>query len=272
MAPSAPSPLAVAPERGSLRPVLGPARPSACSVWLASGSALLAAAALAACPPEGGGLAPVPGDQTRIAVARFVSDDGAFFSVVWRDGRSLSTTGHDIWANSTGPCVQDDPAGGRPVCTDASAQDAPAIATTGFVLGGVNPPPYPATFGAIIGWQDARNGDLDIYARRDGGDRRLGGAWDTVAVAICTATGNQTDVSVAGSDPRGAAAFAWVDRRNGDADIFAAHVDSTGTPTWAVDGNPVCTAAGDQTDVRIFPLLDGGFLLCWLDGRAAPAL
>jgi len=38
----------------------------------------------------------------------------------------------------------------------------------------------------------------------------------------------------------------WKDERNGNIDIYAQRIDASDVPLWAVDGVPVCTAAGDQ--------------------------
>lgn len=107
----------------------------------------------------------------RLAVARHRSDD-AFGSVVlrlpWRDGRD-SETGPDVWTGAAYACVPDDPAGGSPACVAPSTQDAPSIAVTGFAPSFPNPPIWPATHGVIVAWQDDRNGDWDISARRTEG-------------------------------------------------------------------------------------------------------
>src|SRR5207249_4447088 len=143
-------------------------------------------------------------------------------------------------------CVQTDPSGGADVCSDAGDQDRPSIAPTGFpcpgeCFGRVNS-------GTVVAWQDARNGsDLDIYARHL--DRVAPpAAWDSAAIAICSAPGDQSDVTVRG-DEGGGATLAWVDRRSGAADLYAQRVDSAGVAQWTAGGIPLCDAVGDQTDL-----------------------
>ena len=79
--------------------------------------------------------------------------------------------------------------------------------------------------GAIITWQDYRNGNNDIYAQRI----NAGGTvqWTLNGVAICTETHSQTYPTIV-SDGSGGAIITWQDDRNGNNDIYAQRIIALG--------------------------------------------
>ena len=66
----------------------------------------------------------------------------------------------------------------------------------------------------------------------------------------------------------GATIMTWPDNRNGNIDIFAQKVDSTGLRLWATDGVAICTAAGDQDVIRMISDGAGGAIIVWMDKRS----
>lgn len=66
----------------------------------------------------------------------------------------------------------------------------------------------------------------------------------------------------------GATIIAWADTRNGNQDIFAQKVDSTGLRLWATDGVAICTAAEDQDNIRMVSDGAGGSIIVWMDKRS----
>ena len=76
--------------------------------------------------------------------------------------------------------------------------------------------------------------------------------WRLDGAPVCTAANSQRDPTIV-SDGAGGAIFAWQDDRNGNFDIYAQHVLSTGAvdPAWPADGRTLCTAAGDQFTPKI---------------------
>jgi len=75
---------------------------------------------------------------------------------------------------------------------------------------------------------------------------------------------------VAVTDGAGGAFLFWEDSRNGNKDIYGTHIRYDGSldPAWPADGLGICTAAGDQTNIRAVPDGSGGVVVCWLDARS----
>ena len=179
---------------------------------------------------------------------RVVSDGAGGAIVVWEDARTttefdiyiqhIDASGNPTWATN-----------GVPVSAIAlSNQHNPAIVTDNMG-------------GAIVVWQDHRNGRPDIYAQRfDGSGAAL---WDSVVV--CAAPLAQ-QVPVAIPDASHGVIATWVDRRAGLGDIYAQRVTSEGIVAWTINGVPVCADMEDQAT----PVLanDGlGLFVAWADNR-----
>ncbi|HEY2953644.1 MAG TPA: FlgD immunoglobulin-like domain containing protein [Candidatus Eisenbacteria bacterium] len=251
-------------------------------VWLVAGLAAFPARSRSACPPDGGALCTAPGDQYQLAGDALFFDFGTLgpihgMYVAWTDLRNASTSGPDIYYTRNLSCVDSTTATGAALCTEPGAQERPSLAISGKP--GRHPFPGTQGFGVPVVWQDARGADWDIYSRRVAGATPFAPgpfAWDMTSIAICTETGDQTVPQVVGWGYGGAIA-AWVDRRSGNADIYAQCLDSVGTALWGTGGIPVCTASGDQTDLRIIPdspvaQENRGAWLFWLDWRGDAAI
>ena len=141
---------------------------------------------------------------------------------------------------------------GRAVCTANNDQIIPAITPDG-------------SGGSIIAWQDYRDGNYDIYAQR----LNAGGVaqWTANGVAICTADSNQQQPQLVG-DGSGGVIIAWSDFRNGNFDIYAQRVNSSGAVLWTPNGVTVSTAAFDQFGIAMISDGLGGAILTWEDNRA----
>lgn len=128
--------------------------------------------------------------------------------------------------------------------------------------------------GAIITWYDTRNGGFDwnIYAQRI--DATGSPLWTINGVAICDTIGTQ-QISHITSDGAGGAIVAWVDDRNGNFDIYAQKINSTGVIQWSKNGVIICNAIKDQnlnTQDRKSIISDGsgGAIIAWDDYRSFP--
>ncbi|MDH3199159.1 MAG: hypothetical protein OEO21_13060, partial [Candidatus Krumholzibacteria bacterium] len=119
--------------------------------------------------------------------------------------------------------------------------------------------------GVIVVWEDGRGGvDDDLYAQRL--DATGNALWTADGVALCTAAGNQLNTALL-ADGAGGAFFAWLDSRGG-ADIYAQHVDATGSALWVANGAGVCTAASAQYTPDLVSDGAGGVIIAWEDARA----
>jgi len=182
-----------------------------------------------------------------------IASDGAGGAIVaWMDGRSSSFDVYCRRINSAGtPQWAVD---GVALCTQAGTQSGVVIAADG-------------SGGAVVAWQDARAGNLDIYARRinSAGTPQ----WTADGVALCTQPGDQDGPSLV-ADGTGGAIVAWRDLRGGvNTDVYAARVTNTGFVPWAADGIVLCNAAGDQGFPMAIADGSGGAVVAWDDGRGA---
>lgn len=137
-----------------------------------------------------------------------ITSDGATGAIItWQDERlgesdiyaqRLSgTTGERLWTVS-----------GVIVANAASVQQFPTLTQDG--LGG-----------AILAWEDARNGTSDVFAQRltSAGARR----WAANGIAVSSAAGNQYQPIIApGQDS--VAVIVWADQRTGGSDLYAQRV------------------------------------------------
>ncbi|MBN2098609.1 MAG: hypothetical protein JW753_03330 [Dehalococcoidia bacterium] len=122
--------------------------------------------------------------------------------------------------------------------------------------------------GAIITWDDHRSTYYtDIYAQRVDSSGAI--QWNADAVAICTASGWQSDSQIT-SDGSGGAIVTWEDNGYDDyCDVYAQKVDSGGAVQWVADGVAICTASDDQYYPQIVSDGSGGAIITWQDERSA---
>ncbi|MBC7695875.1 MAG: T9SS type A sorting domain-containing protein [Burkholderiales bacterium] len=182
---------------------------------------------------------------------KIISDNAGGGIIVWEDSvnfywdvyaQRISSSGITIWTT-----------GGVGICTAPNAQINPKIDIDG--LGG-----------AIITWQDKRNNvDYDVYTQRINSTGAV--LWNTNGLLVCNSMNSQTNARIEPDGSNGAL-IGWVDKRNGtDYDIYAQHINSTGSVQWATNGVAVCTAVGNQSAFDMKYLGSTGVLLAWKDGR-----
>ena len=155
---------------------------------------------------------PVCTDSSEQNRPALISDGVGGFIIAWTD---LSDDGGNIYAqrfDSNGNALWT--SNGVAICTAADIQDNSQIAPDN-------------QGGAIISWMDYRNEWLgDIYSQRIDSDGNL--IWNTNGVAICTATGEQSDQQMI-SNGSGGSILVWYDTRNGvDENIYAQNVNYLG--------------------------------------------
>lgn len=182
---------------------------------------------------------------------RIVSDGAGGAIVTWEDART--STNFDIYAQRVDASgVPQWTTDGVELCVADFNQHNPTIAPDG-----VN--------GAIVVWQDHRNGTPDIYAQRVDDSGNV--LWDIDGVALCTATRHQL-TPVAIEDGLGGAIAVWVDRRAGLGDIYAQRVDMDGTMLWTANGVALCTEPADQAVPVLTAAGDNGAVVAWADQRS----
>lgn len=209
-----------------------------------AGALAWGAAGAAVCAVDGGQAEPVA-----------VADGSGGALVFWEDDRDAGATGTDIYGQRlTSAGAQQWTAGGAVVSTAAGSQAAIAAAPDG-------------SGGAIIAWEDARNGGLDIYAMR------LNGAgtarWFVSGRPVCDAAGPQHGPVVA-ADPYGGAWVAWSDGRTdawSDEQVYAQALAGDGLPRWALNGQPAGPAEGNQAAAAVAGTGGGTMALAWVDQR-----
>jgi hypothetical protein len=200
-----------------------------------------------------------PGQNVPIAaipithLAPKITTDGAGGAIIaWQDARWGTTLDENIYAQHVS--VQGDvlwTANGIPVSDALGNQEDPQIASDGVG-------------GAIIVWEDHRNGNMDIYAQRVSGNGTA--YWDSNGVAICVAENDQDGPRVI-SDGSGGAVITWTDTRGSAQDIYAQRIDADGDTLWAADGVPICTHSADQRYPGLTTDGASGAIIVWKDMR-----
>ncbi len=148
-----------------------------------------------------------------------VSDGSGGAIITWWDYRSGSS--YNVYAqrvNSDSTVAW--AANGVAICTETGDHSSPNASTLAIASDGSS--------GAIITWQDYRNGsDYDIYAQLANASGAV--QYPDSGVAISTATGDQT-VPTLVSDGSGGAIITWQDARSssGYYAIYAQHLGSDG--------------------------------------------
>jgi hypothetical protein len=188
--------------------------------------------------------------KTGLALGGMISDGAGGAIITWHDRRNFT---NDIFAQriaSDGTVMWT--TNGVTVCSQPEHQQNPALAPDG-------------SGGAIIAWEDRRDGGYDIYAQKL--DASGAPQWTAGGIPICDSGQNQTTARVA-EDGSGGAVIAWSDRRNTvDFDIFAQRVDASGVIQWGF-GSAVGAWMQDQIDCQLIHIGSGETIVTWIDGRS----
>lgn len=176
--------------------------------------------------------------------------DASGATIAWQDDRDGVSSDLFIQRVSAAGAPQWG-ANGIPLCIATGNQFFPSMIGDG--AGGV-----------FVAWQDARNGDPDVYAQRVSA---LGASlWASNGIAACTARYEQLAPRLV-PDGFGGAILAWDDYRDFNADVFAQRLNASGARQWAVGGVPLCTDLSEQYSAGIVPDGGGGAIVIWTDYR-----
>lgn len=168
--------------------------------------------------------------------------------------KCLITTGAPIWSNDVSIHG-----------AQANAQTTPQIINDG-------------KNGVFVLWSDPRlaTTNADIFAQRIKNDGTL--MWGVNGRIICEATANQTVPQFTRHTTNGFVA-AWTDFRNGNNDIFAQRVDTSGNRLWKTGTIPsqdsigiaVCVIStsglNNQSTPKVINDGSNNFILAWNDNR-----
>jgi hypothetical protein len=187
--------------------------------------------------------------------SQIISDGAGGAIIVWRDFRNGISK--DIYAqrvNGSGNVQWT--TNGVLVCGAAGDQQNPQIEND-------------AAGGAIITWQDARNGsgNDDIYAQRVNSTGSI--QWLSNGVTVCAASNSQVSPIIAITDT-GEAIITWNDYRVSlpDLDVYTQKLNSSGVVQWKTDGALVCDIPGAQAyNPKIVSDGNKGALIVWTDAR-----
>ncbi len=189
---------------------------------------------------------------TAVGHQRFptIAADGSGGAIAtWQDYRSGTYDVYTQRVNASGAVQWT--ADGVALCTSTGNQYKPKIVSDG-------------SGGAIVTWYDYRSGNYDIYVQRVNASGAV--QWTANGVALCTATWDQMDPTIA-SDGSGGAIVTWHDYSSGTGDIYAQKVNASGTVQWTTDGVPLCSTAGNQVNPTIAEDGSGGAIVTWSDYR-----
>ena len=104
-----------------------------------------------------------------------------------------------------------------------------------------------------------------------GGAPGRASAWPLDGAPVSTGPQSQSGPVIVQSLDTGALII-WTDTRNGNEDIFAQRVDSTGAALWSVDGVAVCAASGVQSNIAAVSTFGGGAAIVWEDQRSSGSI
>jgi predicted lipoprotein with Yx(FWY)xxD motif len=196
---------------------------------------------------DGVPLCTAAGEQSSPQVA---SDGTGGAIVTWQDYRNdnydiysqrINISGTVQWASD-----------GVPLCTATGGQASPQVTSDG-------------AGGAIITWYDARSGAYDLYAQCINTSGTV--QWTADGAPLCMVTGAQMHPRIT-SDGAGGAVVTWVESRNGNCDIYAQRINTSGTVLWTSDGVPISVATGTQYYPQITSDGAGGAIVTWQDERS----
>ena len=122
--------------------------------------------------------------------------------------------------------------------------------------------------GEFVGWVDTQLELTDIYLQHFTAAGSLADGWPVGGIPVCTAANSQCHLAMC-PDGSGGVMLAWQDFRDGTGDIYASRVTADGQlgAGWQPNGNPICTAIGEQGSPTLARSPDG-FFVAWEDRRS----
>ena len=122
--------------------------------------------------------------------------------------------------------------------------------------------------GAILCWQDERNGNKDIFAQRVDASGSV--LWTANGVPISEVVESDGFPNMV-ADGSGGVIITWNRTRSGGNDICAQRVNASGVVQWTTNGVVVCGAANGRYYPEIASLGADGAVITWFDSRDGSA-
>jgi len=181
-----------------------------------------------------------------------ICSDGAGGAIIaWVDARNgaydiyaqrIDSSGDVRWeGNGKAVCTADDYQQNHQICSDNDG-------------------------GAILAWEDERNGNIDIYSQRIDSNGIM--LWVDNGTAISIADDWQYELQIC-SDNINGTIITWKDLRSGtQTDIYAQHINLNGTIQWTNNGKAICTVDNNQGSPHICSDGGGGVIIAWTDYRS----
>jgi len=202
-------------------------------------------------PRDGVPVCVARGSQYQVALA---SDSAGGVVAAWTDYRSgrgdiyaqhIAGDGRLTWSPE-----------GLAVCADSADQLAPAVAPDG-------------SGGALVVWQDRREGAARLYARHVAADGTLAPGVSGEGTPLTSGGGTQVNPALC-PDGSGGAVVVWEERRETDAGIRALRITASAEPAagWPAAGLAVATGPGSQRWPVLIPDGLGGVIVAWSDASA----
>lgn len=194
------------------------------------------------------GLPIAPYPQPQPDKIQMVADGTGGMIVTWQDQRNgmwdiyaqrKDAEGNSLWTQ------------GGAICTASGSQSNPQIIADG-------------QGGAIIVWDDNRNGSLEIYAQRV--DASGDAQWITDGVSVCTDAAVTFTFPIT-PDGAGGVIITWRDFRNFNHEIYAQRINASGVSLWVPEGIPVCQESGQKNNLQTTVDGTGGAIMAWEDSR-----
>ena len=196
---------------------------------------------------NGGAVCNVAGNQERPQVV-----GGENPVIIWTDYRN-GTGNSDVFCqkmSSTGAPLWDPY--GLAICEASGNQANPRAVSDG-------------DGGAIVTWQDQRNAQGGIYARRLNKDGKA--LWAPDGKTVCSTNYGAEFPQISACN--GVVTIAWQDKRNGGLDVYAQGINTNGMKTWKDNGVDIASVYGSVTQQKPKITRTGkdAYIIAWEDCR-----
>ncbi len=201
-------------------------------------------------PEEGGIVICDASNNQEYAKVTYVSENTTV--AVWEDKRNNEEAG-DIYAqllDINGIFQFED--NGLEICTNDAPQLKPRVKADAY--------------GSYIVWEDARNGNSDIYSQKL---LSSGVAWEDDGRVISQAFSTQDQPRLT-TDGQGGVYYVWMDERFApypNTEIYMQHIDADGNVSFEADGQAICIADHKQFNPLVRNDGNGGAIAIWGDMR-----